>query len=57
MANIFYKDFYRKDIETKIASVFKEDDNNFVSVEDNIFHPHGGGQKVTEACLPSKAKK
>ena len=45
MGNVFYGDPYKQEIDTVIKSVFVEDDKNCVQVADNIFHPHGGGQK------------
>jgi Ser-tRNA(Ala) deacylase AlaX len=43
--NTFYDDFYRKEIDTIIKSSFEEDGRHCLQIQQNIFYPHGGGQK------------
>lgn len=50
--NVFYKDFYLKELtNVKIMSIFQEDGNNCVIVDKNIFYPQGGGQKGDRGIL------
>ena len=45
MTQLYHTQPYLKEIQTKIRSVFKENGKNCIQLEENIFHPHGGGQK------------
>jgi alanyl-tRNA synthetase/misacylated tRNA(Ala) deacylase len=56
MSNVFYADPYTKEIDTVIKSAFVEDDKNCVQIMDNIFHPHGGGQKGDRGVIIIEGK-
>ncbi|MBI4811847.1 hypothetical protein HY798_00120 [Candidatus Falkowbacteria bacterium] len=47
----FYNDPYRKEIKTKIKSVFEEDGKSCIVLEENIFYPQGGGQRGDRGVL------
>lgn len=57
MANIYHEDSYKKEITTKIKSVFVEDGKTFAVLEDNIFYPQGGGQKGDRGTIELDQKK
>jgi alanyl-tRNA synthetase/misacylated tRNA(Ala) deacylase len=43
--NIFYEQKYLKNASTKFVSSYQSDGKNCLILEDNLFYPHGGGQK------------
>ena len=45
MSNRYQAEPYLRELQTTIKCVFEEDGKNCVLLTDNIFHPHGGGQK------------
>ena len=42
---LFYEDPYRKDLTTQLNGTFEDEGRFCVHLEENIFYPHGGGQK------------
>ncbi len=52
MVNCFHEDPYQREIETKIKGAFEEEEGGTcIHVYDNIFYPHGGGQKGDKGLL------
>lgn len=45
MANIYQANPYQKEVETVLVKSLEENGKFVVQIDDNIFHPHGGGQK------------
>lgn len=54
--NKFYEDQYLNEVDTTIVSSFSEDNKNCVQVAENVFYPHGGGQKGDKGLLSIKDK-
>jgi Ser-tRNA(Ala) deacylase AlaX len=51
MSQLYHLEPYKKEILTTIKSYFAEDGSHYIQLEDNIFHPHGGGQKGDRGVL------
>ena len=51
MAALYHTDGYRKEVESKIISLFRHEGRDCVQLEDDIFYPHGGGQKGDRGIL------
>jgi alanyl-tRNA synthetase/misacylated tRNA(Ala) deacylase len=50
--NIYHENYYRKEITgTVLLDVISDDDMNGVVIAENIFSPHGGGQKGDRGVL------
>ena len=43
--NKYHNEPYLKEVKTKISGAFEEEGISSIQLEENIFHPHGGGQK------------
>lgn len=51
MEPLYYRDNYLKDVDTTISSLYEADGHCCVQLDDEIFYPHGGGQKGDRGVL------
>lgn len=51
MSNKFNDSPYMREIQTEIKAIFEEDGSPCVQVVENLFSPHGGGQKGDKGTL------
>lgn len=43
--NLYHNDPYARTVETTVLQTFEEDGKKFISLQDSLFYPQGGGQK------------
>lgn len=52
MVNYYHENPYQREVETKVKGAFEEEEGvTCIQVYDNIFYPHGGGQKGDKGIL------
>lgn len=51
MEKLYYKDSYLKEVVSPISSLYEDNGNCCVQLEDEIFYPQGGGQKGDRGTL------
>lgn len=53
--NIYLSNTYQYEVETKLISQGCDEEGHWVALEDNIFHPQGGGQPADTAWVNNLA--